>query len=146
MKCANEIVAKNEQAIIEKERAAIAKTLLEHAEACQNAIKFCEEVIAPAFEEKAENGESNLIVSIRTYTYEDRLKNIHFNTMKLSYISRTVHHRNGTKSIKRERTWVTDYENIDKATVIAYLARYCYSCSMSDSYGWLKVEPVPACK
>lgn len=138
MKCANEIVAKNEQTIAAKKQAAIVKALLEHAEACQNAIKFCEEVIAPAFEKKAENGESNLTVNIRTYAYEDRLGNIHFDTMKLDCTSRTVHHRHGT--------WTTDYENIDKATVITYLAHYCYSCSMPDSYGWLKVEPIPACR
>jgi hypothetical protein len=145
MKCANEIVTKNEQAIAAREQAAITKALLEHGEACQNAIKFCEEVIAPAFEKKAENGEPNLMVRIRTYAYEDRFGNIHFDTMKLDYTSRTVHHRNGTKSTKTERTWVIDYENIDKATVIAYLAHYCYACSMPDSYGWLEVEPVPAC-
>lgn len=145
MKCANEIVTKNKQVIIEREQTTIAKALLKHTEACQNAIKFCEEVIAPAFEEKAKNGESDLIVNIRTYAYEDRFGNIHFDTMKPSYTSRIVHHRNGAKSTKTERTWATDCKNIDKATVIAYLAHYCYSCSMPDSYGWLSVEPVPAC-
>ena len=144
MKCALEIMNIHEKAmnqyITEKENKAEQK----HLEACANAIKLCENVIGPAFEKKAKNNTNYLALDYQISTEKDIFGNIHFNILETRYRSHTVHHRDGTTSKKNKPYTVSVYCNIDKATLIAYLEKHCYTCPIFHT-SWLNIKPMSKC-
>ena len=142
MKCAKEIVAVNEQVRSDREKVRIANAMATHAEACKNAITYCEAVVGPTFEEQAKSG-CTLSMYCRLRTRVDYFGNTHFDVIKTESYEHTVHHRDGTKSkINKYRDAVV-FSNIDKTTFVNYLDKHCYSCNISG--GYFTIKPKPSC-
>ena len=143
MRCAGEIVIKNNTTIMEREQAALLKAMSVHKIACEEAIRFCEEVIGPDFENKAKEGVSMLSKNYYFGEEKDILNNLHLFQLKREYYTRTIHHRNGTKSRKQESTVVHTGTPIDYDTMVAYLKQHCYIVEKYNTF--ISIKPNPEC-
>ena len=121
MKCARDLETTKNMVIAEAERKAICKAMEEHQRACEEAIKFCEEVIAPALEEQANNGKELIYhKSVRFET--DLLNNKHF------YLYNLICYKYNNKIETRD---VPTSEKMDLNTLQQYLRKYCFSCEQT---------------
>ena len=144
MKCAKAYVLEKEQTMIQHEKELDQRALENHIQACANAIKYCETVIDSEFSEMAKNTSSDFSIRRSISVTTDRLGNIHFRTRKYEEYYRTVHHRNGSRSKKRDYDWFTEQDNIDKNTFIQYLNSHCYEVQFTE-YSSVIIKPAPEC-
>ena len=132
MKCAMEILMIKEEAdvIYAIEQARLDEQCrIKHQSIIAETIKFCEEVISPAFEKLAKN-RKELCYTLSGDVSLDRLNNQLF-----SPLVKGVSYANGDPSYKPDTNIIYDVKTIEE-----YLAQFCYSVKWSKKgymrYGW----------
>ena len=146
MKCAIELEKTQKMIETEEELKRIAKAKAVYAEACAEAVVFCEKVIAPVLEEKANTPNTTIEYCRRFDFTTDIFGNTFFYTFRNEPTYRTVHHRNGSRSrVQNGYECIHTSKPIDYATFKAYLEKHCFTCK-KDNYNCITVKPNPNCE
>lgn len=146
MKCAIELEKTQKMIKAEAELEKITKAKAIYTMACAEAITFCEKVVAPILEGKANTPNKTIEYHERFDFETDIFGNTFFYTYRNEPIYRTVHHRNGSRSrVKDGYECVHTSNPMDYVTFKTYLEKYCFTCSKSEC-NYITVKPNPDCK
>ena len=130
MKCAAELETIRTNVVETRKLEMQTNALIKYQNASIRAVEYCENVLAKQFEEQALNGQS-IYLHLNVEAKKDVLGNTLFRVCKTEPKYRTVHHRNGTTSSKRDGSYYypqTDY--LAYEVFAEYLAKYCYRSSI----------------